>query len=643
MGVLRSCLRPRGGALARTLLGAWLLLCPLAAGAQGGAPWIEGVEHVRLGEGFALLEQDESRYLHLLSPTVWEAVGNLIDYRGRLYAVGSTPYTNHNSADVYRYDPRRHRLRYEAHLFSQDAGQPTIHGGLLYYPAEDPRFSAGVGEFYVSNGDEWKWFQAPDAPAFHFHAMEPHGGKLYAAAAAWNALLYASEDRGGTWSQVYSHPTPEGRVTRINSLIRFQERLYAGGYAGRQAEHFLFRLGGGTLTPVTEVPPSRWCIPLAVHGGWLYLYLIGGERQGLYRYDGRRAERLAEFPGSTVRAGLSGGQALLLAGRVGREGALWRSTGGGAFRRVQMIPGGEPIALARSGGRVFVGVRRQKGRGELWVSANAATEGTIRTRALDDLRFLERLSISAPPGTEVRIQVARGSGEFTGADGTAATSYGWDERAGIALPAPYRLKLILRGSGPLTPYVEWGGPLPPPPPLPARHRPRIAPEELTARLQDLEALNEIDDFWGIRPLVREVRALAPSAQPRVGRWIAERLAHPYPTRPVALFGGDSAIRADWFFRHYLLMGLALHGRGRVAPEWWEGPFAIEPNGPEKHFTPHEAAVFAAAVLSQDDPATVASLIALLGKPGLPLWFKGDVVGSLTRLTGQRFAYDFAAW
>ena len=43
------------------------------------------------------------------------------------------------------------------------------------------------------------------------------------------------------------------------------------------------------------------------------------------------------------------------------------------------------------------------------------------------------------------------------------------------------------------------------------------------------------------------------------------------------------------------------------------------------------------------PATVASLIRLLGRAGLPQWFKGDVVGSLPRLTGQRFAYDFAAW
>ena len=53
------------------------------------------------------------------------------------------------------------RTRYEKHFFSQDAGTPTIAGGLLYWPYEDGRFSAGRGEYMVTNGRDWQWRTFP--------------------------------------------------------------------------------------------------------------------------------------------------------------------------------------------------------------------------------------------------------------------------------------------------------------------------------------------------------------------------------------------------------------------------------------------------------------------------------------------------
>ena len=91
------------------------------------------------------------------------------------------------------------------------------------------RFSAGFGEFYVSDGDEWRWVQAQDAPAIHFHAMAGHGPRLFAGAAVWNGLLYASGDGGAHWELVYSHPTPDRRVTRINELIEIATAQPATG------------------------------------------------------------------------------------------------------------------------------------------------------------------------------------------------------------------------------------------------------------------------------------------------------------------------------------------------------------------------------------------------------------------------------
>ncbi len=45
----------------------------------------------------------------------------------------------------------------------------------------------------------------------------------------------------------------------------------------------------------------------------------------------------------------------------------------------------------------------------------------------------------------------------------------------------------------------------------------------------------------------------------------------------------------------------------------------------------------------DDRTTLDALIERLGRDEDPLWLRGDAVGALTELTGQRFAYDFEAW
>ena len=49
----------------------------------------------------------------------WPAVSSLIGYGERLWFLNAVLFTNHNSADVYSYDPVTGNTRYEAHLFSQ--------------------------------------------------------------------------------------------------------------------------------------------------------------------------------------------------------------------------------------------------------------------------------------------------------------------------------------------------------------------------------------------------------------------------------------------------------------------------------------------------------------------------------------------
>ena len=86
----------------------------------------------------------------------WPVASRPIGFDGRIWLANSVKGVNHNSADIYSYDPRSGALRYERHLFSQDAGQPLAWNGLLYWPFEDSRASLAWGEYMVTDGERWR-------------------------------------------------------------------------------------------------------------------------------------------------------------------------------------------------------------------------------------------------------------------------------------------------------------------------------------------------------------------------------------------------------------------------------------------------------------------------------------------------------
>ena len=73
------------------------------------------------------------------------------------------------------------------------------------------------------------------------------------------------------------------------------------------------------------------------------------------------------------------------------------------------------------------------------------------------------------------------------------------------------------------------------------------------------------------------------------------------------------------------------------------PWAVSPNRSEKYFQPLLAALVAVERVGQSDRATIDALLRRLSYRSDPRWLTGDVVGVLTSLTGQRFAYDRTAW
>jgi hypothetical protein len=116
-----------------------------------------------------------------------------------------------------------------------------------------------------------------------------------------------------------------------------------------------------------------------------------------------------------------------------------------------------------------------------------------------------------------------------------------------------------------------------------------------------------------------------------------------PDLTIPLIGGATSASATTLARWTLLWGMAAAGRGRVPPALLSQPLTSPSNRAEKYFDLAPAAMFAAARIGQDDRPTIDALVARLDRDGDPDWLKGDVVGALTVLTGQRFGYDADAW
>jgi len=308
----------------------------------------------------------------LAQPGPWSAISGLIGYGSRLWFVNSTKFVDHNSADVYSYDPALGQARYERHLFSQDAGDAVVANGLLYWPFEDARFSVGRGEYAVTNGREWQWRILPEGNVFHVHAMAASGQTLFAATSAWHAGLQRSDDGGMTWRVLYDHPTPTGLVSRLTALAVLGRTLYAGLTAFGEGGPKLLRAEGETLRALAGWPTGESVDRLAVYRGWLYAVNVSGGRGTVWRTDGKGIERVNDLDGQPVRALAAGGETLWAVTGSEGAGALWRSPDGVNWSLAQLFSAAEPVDVTVYAGRVYIGTVGPNARGALWGPAPPA-------------------------------------------------------------------------------------------------------------------------------------------------------------------------------------------------------------------------------------------------------------------------------
>ena len=320
----------------------------------------------------AVRAQDELPLLARVGP--WPVLSSPVGFAGRLWFVNSVRWRNHNSADLYSYDPATGAVRYERHLFSQDGGRPVVSGGRLFLPFEDARFSLGWGHFLVTDGERWELGTIPNGQIFHTHAMAELGDRLVAATSAWRAGLQVSDDGGHSWTQVYDHPTPERRVSRIVELAGLGDLVL--GYLIQGNRRRLLRFDGADVAAVPDWPEDRSILGLAVHDGAAFAAVREADGDAIWRTDGYDSQRIAgprrDWRLNDVAADDSG---LWAVGGGPDGGRIWHSADGADWMPAWRVLGGRPVELAPHAGAIYVLGEAEDG-GLLWgPSRPAGVEG----------------------------------------------------------------------------------------------------------------------------------------------------------------------------------------------------------------------------------------------------------------------------
>jgi hypothetical protein len=307
----------------------------------------------------------------LAAPGPWPGVSRIVAFDGAVWFVNSEPFAQFNAADIYRYDPKTRAARYERGLFSQHAGAPAVYGGRLYWPFEDPRSNAALGEYAVTDGENWQWHTMADAITLNVNAMSPCRDALIAGTGGWSGALQLSRGGAEDWREVYRlRDNSDGR-RHITALGRLGERCFFGVTAWDTTGPKLFEWTGDGAAPVPGWPGGERVFAITEFKGALYALNDGPDGRALWRYDGAAIERVA-FPAKGLPRDLSATDSHLLAvSSDGGGGDLWRSEDGTNWTPTQRFDGERPIDVATVGADVYVGTYRDGGAGALWGPAVA--------------------------------------------------------------------------------------------------------------------------------------------------------------------------------------------------------------------------------------------------------------------------------
>jgi len=302
--------------------------------------------------------------IRLGRPGVWPAISNLIIYDGRVWFTNSQPYVDNNAADVYSFDPATSTLRFERGLFSQSVGIPVVVDGRLFLPFEDPRLNMSIGEYAVTDGQDWRWRRLPEGTAFHTHALGRCGDELLAVTGAWEGQLHASPDNGRNWHLASIYPSKEAKFSRLIAIASLKGRCFIGASAFGRRDGKLLEWHDGKLAPVAGWPLGDRTDHQVIWKDRLLALNHTGSGARLFAFDGDVVTTVTMPGAGRLRDLAADGDTLWAVVSEGSSGSLWRTLDGVIWEDVQHFDE-VPIAITAVAGRVFVGTFSPGG-GSLW-------------------------------------------------------------------------------------------------------------------------------------------------------------------------------------------------------------------------------------------------------------------------------------
>ncbi|MCR9138391.1 MAG: hypothetical protein NXI27_20490 [Alphaproteobacteria bacterium] len=304
----------------------------------------------------------------LARPGPWPVADRLIVYRNKVWFSTAVKGVDHNSADIWSFDPSTRKLHFERYLFSQDTGHPVVHGGLLYWPHEDMRIGLGAGIVSVTNGQDWRDLAIPSGDhMMHTHAIAEWKGDLVAAMAGWNSVLALSQDAGRRWRPLVNDAPKSGAFHRYNDIAALGDRLFVRHWQTTGLSLAEYR--DGKVVPVEGWPDNSSFSGFTRFGEALYVLLDReGRKTELWRIDGEGPARVDVEPADlTMRQLVSDNDRLWIVAGTNDGGQLWSSADSSVFTPGDRFHGGiSHSAVAVAPGSIYVAGEGIDGRSILW-------------------------------------------------------------------------------------------------------------------------------------------------------------------------------------------------------------------------------------------------------------------------------------
>ena len=404
-------------------------------------------------------------------------------------------------------------------------------------------------------------------------------------------------------------PVPSAQIFHVHALVEWEGDLLAVSSAWRMGLQ-RSRDDGLTWQPLYDHPTPKGRVSRMTA-------FVTVDRQGIGRLRESDYTRLIRWDGEKVHDVLDWGQGVHFHGltahgvaayliRTEKIGSTVWTVEGEVVRRFSPPKYGWNVQDMTSDGERLWAVTRTETGGELW-SSRYGISWTMEARF--------------EGGTPDNVAAADGA-VYVGGTGK-------DGRGILWAHMPESLAGAFSGTPPALP----------PEPSPVKNGAELADlgRELDAALKFQENFHNHG-----RETLRELVFRIARAGPPPG-FLAQRLNAEMPDWQAPVLGGQFTVPARDLGRWILLWGMGLAKSGQVPTDYLMRPWTVPAHGSEKYFDPLLMALWAVVQTGQNDDETVGTLISRLDNAQDPLWVTGEVVGTLSALTGKRFGYDKAAW